>query len=118
MSAKTTAFFISRFDDASRFIFEAFTEGLHRNREELGREIELIRIDDLVASPNIVAAISSGLNNAIAAIADITPLAITGSITANDKTYDGTVGATLAGATLSGDLIMRPVAPKASAYLM
>ena len=47
MRDTTTAFFISRFDDASRFVYESFKEGLRQNVEELAREIELIRIDDL-----------------------------------------------------------------------
>ncbi len=42
------------------------------------------------------------VNTTATTSADITPLAITGSVTANDKIYDGTVAATLAGATLSG----------------
>ncbi len=42
------------------------------------------------------------VNTSAATSADITPLAITGSVTANDKVYDGTTAATLSGATLSG----------------
>ncbi|MGE3404662.1 MAG: YDG domain-containing protein [Vicinamibacterales bacterium] len=43
------------------------------------------------------------VNASAAALADITPLALTASITANDKVYDGTTAATLAGgASLTG----------------
>ncbi len=41
-------------------------------------------------------------NTAVTTTADITPLAITGSITAADKVYDGTTAATITGYTLEG----------------
>jgi hypothetical protein len=43
-------------------------------------------------------------NTATTTTANITPLAITGSITANNKVYDGTTAATIATRTLSGHI--------------
>ena len=44
------------------------------------------------------------MNSTATTTASITPLGISGSITANDKTYDGTTAATIANRTLAGVL--------------
>jgi|GEM_PF-4063820 len=69
-----TAFFIAHFDERSTFISKSFREGLGHVSKELSRSIELLRIDDLSADPDLVAAIKKGLNNSILAICDITPI--------------------------------------------
>ncbi len=47
------------------------------------------------------------VNGTATTTADIDPLAIVGSVTAANKVYDGTVAATLAGATLAGVIARR-----------
>src|SRR6185503_4358383 len=47
---------------------------------------------------------ASGLTSALSSSLGVTPAAVTGSITANSKVYDGTMAATIATRTLSGVL--------------
>src|SRR5205814_4234475 len=51
-----------------------------------------------------LSASSSGLTSALSSSFDITKATVSGSITANNKIYDGTTAATIAARTLSGAL--------------